>query len=107
LLAERAVIEGKNGAERVKDESASLITNLRGEIEETERNVNGARYSQLDLDYNELEKGIAGAHAAADKVDAKQASGDFQDALETAKGVRSGLSDINQKVAGAAVIKKK
>jgi len=107
LMAERAIIEGKNGSERVKDESASLATSLRSEIEETERNVNGARYSLLDLDYNELEKGLVGAHEAADKVEEKQANGNYQDALETARGVRSDLSNINKKVAGAAVIKKK
>ena len=106
-MAERAMIEGKNGAERAKDESSSLVTNLRQEIEETERNVNGARYSLLDLDYNELEKGIVGAHNGADKVEEKQANGDFQDALDTARGVRSDLSNINKQVAGAAVIKKK
>jgi len=106
-LAERAILEGKMAADRVKDESASLITNLREEINETERNVNGARYSQLDLDYNELEKGIKNAHESADKVEGHQAEGNYQGALNGARELRSDLSNMNEKIAGAAVVKKK
>ena len=106
-LAERAIQDGQTGAARVMEESASLVGNLRYEIEETERNVNGARYSQLDLDYNQLDKDIIGAHESADRVESNQANGNYQDALQGAKDLRADLANINQKIAGAVVIKKK
>ena len=106
-LAERAIAEGKTGAARVTEESSSLIGNLRQEVEETERNVNGARYSQLKLDYNQLEKEIISAHESADKIERDQANGNYQEALQGAKDLRADLASINQRIAGAAVVRKK
>jgi len=106
-LAERAINEGRQGAVRAGDESAASVAKLRPEIEETERNVNGARYSNLKLDYDELNDGIVNAHESADKAEANQANGRYQEALDIAKDVRDDLTKINQKIAGAAVVKKK
>jgi predicted S18 family serine protease len=106
-MAERAILEGRALALRAGDESAALISNLRPEIEETERNVNGARYSLLDLDYDVLEREIINAHEAADRAEASQAEGRFQDALGIARELREDLSNINNRVAGAAVTGKK
>ena len=106
-LAERAIQEGQTGASRIVEESSSLIGDLRQEIEETQRNVNGARYSRLDLDYNQLDKEIVNALELADRVEANQASGNYQEALQGAKELRADLASINQRVAGAVVIKKK
>jgi len=106
-LAERAILDGKQGAGRIKDESAAIVSTLRPEIEETERNVNGARYSQMALDFDELEKEIVNAHESTDRAEASQAEGKYQDAVDIARGVRSDLSDINSKVAGAATSAKK
>jgi len=106
-LAERAIQEGQTGASRVIEESSSLVANLRQEIEETERNVNGARYSRLDLDYNQLDREIIGAHEAADRVEGNQASGNYQEALQGARELRADLANINQRIAGAVVLKKK
>ena len=104
--AERAIADGKSGAVRVKDEAASVISGLKPEIEETSRNVNGARYSLLDLDYDALDKGITDAYNTSDQAEVDQALGRYQDALNKAMVVRSNLSDINNKVAGAVVRKK-
>jgi len=106
-IAERALIEGNLGASRAGDEAASVVSNLRPEIVETERNVNGARYSLLALDYESLEMDIVNAHEAADRAEASQAEGRFQDALDIARNVRTDLSNINGKVAGAVTVRKK
>jgi len=106
-LAERALIEGSMGTDRSKDDAASLITNLRPEIVDTQRNVNGARYSQLNLDYEALDRSIVNAYSMADRAEQSQADGRFQDALDIARNVRSDLSEINRLVAGAAAVRKK
>ena len=105
-LAERALIDGRAGAARASGEAAALV-NLRPEIEETERNVNGARYSNLPLDYNELDRAIRGVHEAADRAELSQAEGRYQDALDIARDVRFELSEINGRVASAASASKK
>jgi len=106
-LAERAIADGKSGEVRANVDSASIVANLRPEIEETQRVVNGARYSLLDLDYDVLEKEMLDAHDAADRAEASQAEGRFQEALDIARELRGNLNNINTRVAGAAPTGKK
>jgi len=104
--AEKAIADGKVGAERAKDEAASLVAGLRPEIDETSRNVNGARYRQLSLDYNTIDGQLKNAHDATDQAEADQVEGKYKDAIDRARGVRADLTDINQKVANAIPRKK-
>ncbi|MCL2759196.1 MAG: DUF4398 domain-containing protein [Treponema sp.] len=107
LAAEKAINDGRFAAQRAGSESDTLIASLREEIDETTRNVAGARYSQLALDYNALERSIVSAHETTDRAEVDQLSGRYQDALDKARIVRADLSDINQKVANAVTTRKK
>jgi len=99
--AEKAVTDGLAASIRAKDEAASLVSALVPEIEDTSRNVNGARYSQLDLDYDQLDNEISGAYDLTDQAEDDQAQGRYQDAIDKAREVRADLFDINQRVSGA------
>jgi vacuolar-type H+-ATPase subunit D/Vma8 len=105
--AEKAIADGRSGAQRAGVEADSLISGLRVEIDETTRNVAGARYSQLALDYNALDNAIVNAHNTVDQAEIDQAMGRNQEALDKARRVRTDLNDINQKVANAATTRKK
>jgi len=105
--AERAISDGIAGAQRAGSEADTLISGLRLEIEETTRNVASARYSNMALDYNALDRAIVNAHNTTDQAEVDQLMGRTQDALEKARVVRADLSDINQKVANAATARKK
>ena len=105
--AEKAIIDGKTGAQRTVTDSSSLVSGLRQEIEETSKNVNGARYSMMDLDYDSLDRRIVNAHNTADQAEFDQAAGSHQSAIDKAAAVRSELASINQIVSNAAVIRKK
>jgi vacuolar-type H+-ATPase subunit D/Vma8 len=104
--AEKAIADGKLKAGMAKEEAASLVAGLRPEIEETSRNVNGARYSQLNLDFRALDGQLKNAHDAADMAEADQIDGKYRDAIDRARGVRADLADINQKVSNAVPRKK-
>jgi hypothetical protein len=106
-LAERAMVDGRLGAVRAMENAEIMLSNLRTDIEDTERNVNSARYSQLDLDYNVLEREIADIHNAADRAQTSHAEGRHQDAIDIARDIRFNLSNINDRVANAAVAGKK
>ncbi|MCL2273263.1 MAG: DUF4398 domain-containing protein [Treponema sp.] len=106
-LAQRAINEGKQGAGRSETSTSSAVINLRPEIEETQRNINGARYSNLKLDYDALDRDMIKAHNDADRAEASQADGRVQEAQDIAREVRANLAAINQKVAGAASSRKK
>ena len=96
--AERAIADGKAGASRIKDESAALLSGLRPAIEETERNINGARYSGMTLNYNELNRELDGARDTTDQAEVDQAMGRYQEAMEKGRVVRSTLGDINERL---------
>jgi len=105
--AERAIADGRAGAQRAGVESAAIVSSLRSEIDETSRNVNGARYSRLPLDYNALDRAIVDAHSTADLAEVDQAVGRYQQAMDRARVVRSDLADINQKITNATTGRKK
>jgi hypothetical protein len=105
--AERAIADGREGAGRAGNQSDSLITSLRAEIEETSKNIASARYSQLALDYNDLDRTIVRAHSTADDAEVDQTFGRYDSAMDKARSVRADLADINQKIAGAATARKK
>jgi len=100
-LAEKAMTEGKAAAIRTKEEAASNLSGLRSEIEETGINVNAARYSQLDLDYDALDRGIKDAYVSYDQAESSMSMGMYRDALDKAMNVRANLADINQKITNA------
>jgi len=104
--AEKAIADGQTSSVRARDEAATLLSSLKPEIEETSRNVNGARYSQLDLDYDQLDRGITNAYNKTDQAQNDQAQGRYQDAIDKAREVRSDLSDINQRVSSAVTRRK-
>ncbi|MDR2543358.1 MAG: hypothetical protein LBC80_07930 [Treponema sp.] len=105
--AERARLEGSVGAARAREEAASLVSGLRSEIEEALRNVNGAMYSQLSLDFDDLYGDIRNVNDAADRAESSRLDGRYQDAIDIARDIRVGLSDINGRVASAATTAKK
>ena len=105
--AEKAIIDGRAGAQRAAGESALLVAGLRPEIYETSGNVSAARYSLMDLDYDALERSIINAHNTVDLAEADQAPGRYQDAIDKARAVRADLFSINQTVASAVIIVKK
>jgi hypothetical protein len=93
-------------AAKKKNEAATVITGLKPEIEETSRNVNGARYSLLDLDYDALDDRIVNAYDTSDQAEVDLAFGKYKDAIDKAADVRSDLSSINNMVSNAVVRKK-
>jgi len=100
-MAEKAISDGKTESVRIKNEAASVISGLKSEIEETSINVNAARYSQLNLDHDALDRGIRDAYASYDQAQSSMSAGMYKDALDKAMNVRANLADINQKITNA------
>jgi uncharacterized protein YicC (UPF0701 family) len=105
--ADKAIADGRNSARRAGEETDSIIAGLRVEIEETTKNVASARYSQLALDYDSIDKTIVNAHNTTDQAEIDQAMGRTQEAQEKVRKVRTDLNDINQKIANTATVRKK
>jgi hypothetical protein len=104
--AEKAIADGRAAGSRAKNESEALIAGLAPAIEETERNLNGARYNQLNLDYGQLNRELNSARDAADMAVADHASGKYNQALDNGRRARATLGSINEQITGAVTRRK-
>jgi len=104
--AEKAIEYGKTGLANTKSDAEKLIAGLKPAIEETERNINGARYSQLKLDYDQINRDMKNAKDTAEQAESDQAMGRYQNAMEKGTSARATLSAINQQIAEAVPRKK-
>jgi len=100
--AEKAIADGNAGYSRTRDEAASLLSGLRPALDETGRNLNSARYRQLRLNYDQLNRDLKDAGDTTEKAEVDQAMGRYQEALEKGRTVRAAISDINEKITSAA-----
>jgi len=105
-MAEKAITDGRAGAARAREEAASTLSGLTAEIDETGRNINGARYSQLDLDYDALEADLKLTYNLADQAAKDYSENKYQGVMDKARNVRANLADINQKVTNAVIRRK-
>jgi HEPN domain-containing protein len=101
-LAERAITEGKAAAARTKIEAEELLLSLGPALDEAEKGIQAARNSNLNLDFENLDKDMDNARQNNDLAVMDQSMGKYQDALEKGKTARSTIGDINQKLASAA-----
>jgi hypothetical protein len=104
--ADRAVAEGRSAASRAQAESNALLSGLRPALDETQRNINGARYSLLDLDYDQLEREFWSASNLVEQAESNNASGNHHNALEMGRRARATITDINQRIANAIPVRK-
>ncbi|MDR2160162.1 MAG: DUF4398 domain-containing protein [Treponema sp.] len=101
--AEKALADGKTGATLTREEAAALIEGLREQIPGTERNLRQAESAgNLDLDFDSLSRDFESARRDAAGAELSLAEEDYPAALQKGRGVRSALSDIDARIAGAA-----
>jgi hypothetical protein len=101
--ADKAIADGRTGAVRVRDEAAALVGELRPAIAETEQGINAAQTANLSLDFDVIDQDFDTACRNTDQAEAALAGNKYQDALDRGRTARAGLSDINQKLANAAL----
>ena len=121
--ADRAIEEGRLRADSARREASIEITvddsglsrlasieastKVQEEIEETLRDINGARYSLLNLDYDSLDLRMARVFNLLDQAEADILAGRYQAALDKIREIREELVGINQLIANAATLRKK
>jgi hypothetical protein len=104
--AERAISNGQTAAARAKNEAEAMVAGLRPALEETERNLNGARYNQLRLDYGALNRDLNSARDSIEMAEADYAQAKYQDAIDTGRAARATLTSINERISGSVVRRK-
>jgi len=102
--AERAIAEGREGAERARREAQAMLSELPPLIAQTEQGMDAARGAGLDLDFDSLYTDFDGAVRNSERAADAFSSGLYADATARGRTARNGLSDINMRIAGAAAV---
>ena len=102
-LAERAIVEGRAGAVRARDEAATLINNLTAPLAETTNALNAARHADhLNLDFGALSEDLYSARQNYDDARRSYANNNYIDAIAYGHNARSLLLEINADLNQAA-----
>jgi hypothetical protein len=100
--ADKAIADGRAGAERARSEASNLVSGLRAPLAETESAINAAReVKNIKLDFDALGRDFEGARNAAGEAERALLAANYQNAREKALAVRSTLGDINMQISDA------
>jgi hypothetical protein len=101
--ADRAISEGRAGAERAKTEAAAFIADLKPLLVETEQGINAARRAKLPLDFKSIDNDFVTARANTEQAEAAYADSRYADSLDRGRAARVGLNGINQQLSTATL----
>jgi hypothetical protein len=101
--AERAISDGRSGAERAKNEAAAYIADLKPLIAETEQGINAAKAAKLPLDFKSIDDDFDAARANTAQAEAAYAGNRYADAIDRGRAARVGLNGINQQLSTATL----
>jgi hypothetical protein len=96
--AERAISDGRSGAERARNEAANFIADLKPLLAETEQGINAARKARLPLDFKSIDEDFNEARSNTAQAEAAYAGSRYSVAIDRARSARVGLNGINQRL---------
>jgi len=96
--AERAINDGRSGAERARNEAATYIADLKPLLAETEQGINAARKARLPLDFKSIDEDFNEARSNTAQAEAAYAGSRYSVAIDRARSARVGLNGINQRL---------
>jgi hypothetical protein len=102
--AERAIADGKAGAQRTRDETVNLIAGLRNTAAETEQNLEAAkRVPGIQLDFYTLSNDLDTAKDLTGQAQTALSGNNYQDAVNKGEAARSLLGDITTRISQASI----
>ena len=102
-IAERAIIDGRTGAARAREEAIALLNQISTPLEETTTAVNAARQAgNLALDFGALSEDLDLARRSYNNGRQSLVADNYRDAIALAQNARGILSDINAALNEAA-----
>jgi hypothetical protein len=102
--AERAIADGKAGAQRARDEATNLIAGLRNTAAETEQNLDAAkRVPGIQLDFYTLSNDLDTAKDLTGQAQTSLSGNNYQDAVSKGEVARSLFGDITARISQASI----
>jgi hypothetical protein len=101
--AERAINDGRTGAERARNEAANFIADLKPLLAETEQGINAARAARLPLDFKSIDTEFDTARSNIAQAEAAYAGSRYAETIDRGRAARLGLNSINQQLSTATL----
>jgi hypothetical protein len=102
--AERAIADGRTGAQRARDEAASLLGNLRTDLGETQKNIDAAKGVRgIELDFDSIDGDYDGAKNQADQSQTALSGADYRGSIAKSQSARATLGNINTRISQASI----
>jgi hypothetical protein len=102
--AERAIADGKTGAQRARDEASASLNGVRTGLGETQKNIDTAKGVEgIQLDFDGIDGDYATARSQADQAQSALNTANYKGSLEKSQSARSLLGDINARISQASI----
>jgi hypothetical protein len=102
--ADRAIADGKTGAQRARDEAATLLTGVRNSLGETEKNIETAKgVKNIQVDFDAVGQDFNSAKDLTDQAQTALSQADYPNSINKCQSARSILGDINTTLSQAAI----
>jgi hypothetical protein len=102
--AERAIADGKTGAQRARDEASVSLNGARTSLGETQRNIDAAKeVTGIQLDFRGIDGDYASAETQTNQAQNALNAADYKGSLEKSQAARALLGDINARISQASI----
>jgi PBP1b-binding outer membrane lipoprotein LpoB len=101
--AERAIADGKSGAQRARDEAANLLNGVQPMLGETQKNIEAAKTKRLGLDFDEIDEDYTAAGVQVDQAQTALTGARYQESIQKSLSARSILGSINNRLTQTSI----
>jgi hypothetical protein len=103
--AERAIADGRTGAQRAREEASASLNGARSSLGETQKNIEAAKdVKGIQLDFEEIDRDYDVSQSQTDQAQSALNVGDYKGSMERSQSARSLLGDINTRISQASIV---
>jgi predicted kinase len=101
--ADKAIADGKTGAQRARDEATNLLNGVRTQLGETQKNIETARGRNVRVDFNAINGDFNNARNQVDQAQNALSGADFRGSIEKSQSARAILGSIDNRLTQTSI----
>jgi predicted kinase len=101
--SDKAIADGKTGAQRTRDEATNLLNGVRTQLEETQNNIENARTKNVKVDFNAINGDFTNARTQVDQSQTAISGADYRGSIEKSQSARAILGSIDNRLTQTSI----
>jgi hypothetical protein len=102
--SDKAIADGKTGAQRARDEATNLLNGVRTQLGETQKNIDTARSRNIrGVDFNAINGDFTNARSQVDQAQSALSGADFRGSIEKSQSARAILGSIDNRLTQTSI----